>query len=167
MIEIGTERIKHIGRAWLKGWLRMEQPDSEVPDLSVSVGQGHFWMNQDENGVTHLYFKNDDNETFDLCHGSSTGGSGGGGTTIINNITNVSGGNDHLHRLTEWTADGVATVFYLRDLAEYVEVVTNAGAVVDPKTYTLHANKDRITFSAAPTAANLLTANYVVQRLTP
>lgn len=69
---------------------------------------------------------------------------------------------NHVHGLARWTGDGSTTTFDLPDIAEYVELVSNAGAVVDATTYSLSADGTQVTFDAAPTAANVLQANYVI-----
>jgi hypothetical protein len=77
----------------------------------------------------------------------------------------TSGGGGHLHGLARWLADGSTTAFNLPDICEYVEVVSNAGSVVDATTYTLSADGTQIVFDAAPTAANVLQCNYVIAQV--
>lgn len=72
---------------------------------------------------------------------------------------------DHLHGLARWTGDGSTTTFELPDFAEYLELVFNGGSAVDPLNITLSDDRSQVTFSSAPTAANVLTATYVVARL--
>src|SRR5262245_11331433 len=121
MIEIGVERIAIQDRIWVDGWVKMRKQGTTVTSLLPKPGFGHFYV-KELVGVTHLFFKNDLGVEFDLCHQI-----GGGDTTIINEfITNnfISGGNDHLHGLSHWLADGVLTAFELPDVAEYIEFVT-------------------------------------------
>lgn len=82
-----------------------------------------------------------------------------------NDIALLASGAEHLHGLARWAAPGVVTVFELPDVAEYVEVVTVAGDVQDATLYTLSADRTQITFDAAPTAAQVVQANYVIARL--
>lgn len=75
------------------------------------------------------------------------------------------GGAEHVHGLARWVADGSAATFDLPDVAEYLEMVFNAGLAVDQTTVTLSADGTQITFDAAPTAANVLQAQYVIARI--
>ncbi len=57
--------------------------------------------------------------------------------------------------------DGATTDFYLPDLAEYVVNVSDNGAIVDPTLYSLGSAFDLVSFTTAPTAAHVLTFEYI------
>ncbi len=57
--------------------------------------------------------------------------------------------------------DGSTTAFNLADLAEYVIDVSDAGLTVDPTIYSLSSARDQVVFATAPTAAHVLTFEYV------
>lgn len=83
------------------------------------------------------------------------------GTSANPQWVDVSGGG-HLHGLMRVLGDGATTVFNLLDIAEYLEHIANAGAVVDPLDVTLSADGSQVTFAAAPTAGNVLALEYVI-----
>ena len=71
----------------------------------------------------------------------------------------------HTHGTTRLTGDGATTVFNLVDPAEALETVSNGGSIVDPLTLTLSSDGTQVTFSAAPTAANVLVFTYVIAKV--
>lgn len=79
--------------------------------------------------------------------------------------TDTGGGGSTLIAIDRLLGDGSTTAFTLPDLAEYVVNATDAGLIVDPTLYSLSADRSQVTFSSAPTAAHVLTFEYVVAQL--
>lgn len=86
----------------------------------------------------------------------------GGNETLT--ISASSSGGDHVHGLFRWAADGGTTVD-LPDIAEYIETISDDGAIVDPVTWTLSTDGSQVTFDSGPTAASVMTAEYVIARI--
>lgn len=74
----------------------------------------------------------------------------------------LSGG--QLIGLSRWAAGG-DTAFYLLDVAEYVFLVSDNGAIVDPMLYSLSDGRDQIIFDGAPVGGHIITAQYVVAQV--
>jgi predicted GH43/DUF377 family glycosyl hydrolase len=91
----------------------------------------------------------DGSETALHSHASS-GGSGSGG--------------NHLHGLARWLSSG-GTTFDLPDIAEYVESVALNGLEEDPTLYSLSSDRTQIVFDSATTAADVVTAHYVLAQV--
>jgi hypothetical protein len=68
----------------------------------------------------------------------------------------------HLHGITRQTGDGAAVTFDLSDIAEYLELVSVNGAVLDPLLVTLSSDGSQITLSSAPTAGHVIVITYVI-----
>jgi len=68
----------------------------------------------------------------------------------------------HLHGLMRMLGDGATTAFNLLDLAEYLEHVGVNGSFQDPLTFSLSSDRSQIVFDAAPSAAQVITLEYVI-----
>jgi len=80
---------------------------------------------------------------------------GGGGST---------GSGGHLHGLARWLSSG-GTTFNLPDIAEYIESVSLNGLEEDPTLYSLSSDRTQIVFDSATTAADVVTAQYVLAQV--
>ena len=58
MIEIGTERIKGIGRMWLDGFFRMMEQAADVTTATVIADSINVYV-KDKAGVATLYYRDD------------------------------------------------------------------------------------------------------------
>jgi len=84
-----------------------------------------------------------------------------GRITAASNGTSSSSGGATVIGLHRLVGDGATMTFYLPDLAEYVVDVSDAGLTVDPAIYSLASARDSVIFATAPTAAHVLTFEYV------
>ena len=161
MINIGLERIVLQARIWIDGYLRMQNQEAAVTELTPIEGTLNVYARPGTDGISHLYYRDDDDVEHDMSGGTVVN------NTTVNNTTIVQGGggDDHLHGLAHWLGDGTLATFELPDFAEYVEVVTDDGVVIDPKVYSLSGDRTQVVFDAAPDATSVLLANYVVARL--
>lgn len=73
------------------------------------------------------------------------------------------GGGGHLHGVYRVVAITSVTTYDLPDLAEYFEFVSDNGTIVDPTIYSLSADHSQLVFDSAPTAGNIIQANYVME----
>jgi hypothetical protein len=75
MIEIGTERIKGIGRMWLDGFFRMMEQGTDVTTDTVLSNSINVYV-KDKAGVATLYYRDDAQVEHEI--GTTTSGIGGG-----------------------------------------------------------------------------------------
>ena len=75
-----------------------------------------------------------------------------------------SGGGDHVHGIFRVVAVNAQTTYDLPDFAEYIEWISDNGAIVDPNTYSL-ANNYQLVLDTAITAAHVIQVNYVELRI--
>lgn len=68
----------------------------------------------------------------------------------------------HVHALERWVASAAQTDFLLPDLAEYLELVSDDGLIVDPQEYTLSADYLTVVFASGRTLGAVIVATYVV-----
>ncbi len=85
-----------------------------------------------------------------------------GRITAAANGTSSIGGSGTVIGTDRLLGDGSTTTFYLPDLAEYLVNASDNGAIVDPTLYSLGSAFDSVVFTTAPTAAHVLTFEYVV-----
>jgi hypothetical protein len=97
-----------------------------------------------------------------LTAGSNIAITNGSGSIQLD-VTGITGG--HVHGLDRQVGDGSATTFDLVDVAEYLELVSVNGAVLDPLLVTLSSDGTQITLSSAPTAGQVIVASYVIASL--
>lgn len=124
---------------------------SVTADAPISITSGN--ITHDSSGVTPGTYTN---PTVTI---NATGH-----VTAASNGT-VASAADHIHGLARWIADGSLTAFELPDFAEYIEFVSDDGAVVDSAIFSLSADRTQLVFDSAPIAANIVQANYVIARI--
>lgn len=114
MIEIGTERIKAIGRQWLNGWLRMEEQVAPVTTDTVLANTINVYS-KDKAGVSNLYFRDDAQVEHDIggavgTHpilGSTVHTDSTTGTVVRGDVITGQGGTPKWTRLAKGTANQV------------------------------------------------------------
>jgi hypothetical protein len=77
----------------------------------------------------------------------------------------ISGGGSHIHGIMRILGDGATTTFDLVDFAEMLEHVGVGGSFQDPTTFALSADGGQIVFTTAPSAAAVITLEYLIAGL--